>query len=98
MKINDLKKRLAADRLMTEVNIRIPEDVLEELRRIAPQLGFSNAETLIRSYIGQGLRKDLERLEQTPEVSTLIESLGRKGVKDDVLADAVAELTTLKAA
>ena len=98
MKINDLKKRLAADRLMTEVNIRIPEDVLEELRRIAPQLGFSNAETLIRSYIGQGLRKDLERLEQTPEVSTLIESLRRKGVKDDVLADAVAELTTLKAA
>ena len=83
---------------MSEVNLRMPEDVLEDLRRIAPQLGFSSAEALIRAYVGQGLRKDLEKLEQTPEVSSLIESLRRKGVKDDVLADAVAEITTLKAA
>jgi hypothetical protein len=98
MKINDLKKRLTKDRKSTEFSFRLPEDVLEDLRRIAPQLGFSNAEALIRAYIGQGLRNDLAKLEQTPEVSSLIESLRRKGVKDDVLADAVAEITTLKAA
>ncbi len=98
MKINDLKKRLTKDRKSTEFSFPLPEDVLEDLRRIAPQLGFSNAEALIRAYIGQGLRNDLAKLEQTPEVSSLIESLRRKGVKDDVLADAVAEITTLKAA
>lgn len=98
MKINDLKNRLAKNRPMTEFTLRIPEDVLEDLRRIAPQLGFSNIEALIRAYIGQGLRMDLEKLEQMPEVSSLIESLRRKGVKDDILADAVAEITTLKAA
>ena len=98
MKINDLKKRLAKDRKSTEISLRIPEDVLDDLRRIAPQIGFSNVEALIRSYIGQGLRKDLIKLEQTPEVSSLIESLRRKGVKDEVLADAVAEISTLKTA
>lgn len=98
MKINDLKKRLDRERPRSELSLRIPEDVLEDLRRVAPQLGFSNVEALVRAYVGQGLRQDLEKLERAPEVSTLIESLRRKGVKDDVLADAVAELTTLKAA
>ncbi len=98
MKINDLKKRLAKDRAITEINLRMPEDVLEDLHRIAPQLGFSNAEALIRAYVGQGLRNDLAKLEQKPDISSLIESLRRKGVKDDVLADAVAEINTLKAA
>ena len=98
MKINDLKKRLAKDRKATEFSLRIPEDVLEDLRRIAPQLGFSNVEALVRAYIGQGLRNDLAKLEQTPEVSSLIESLRRKGIRDDILADAMAEITTLKPA
>lgn len=83
---------------MTEINLRMPEDVLEVLQRIAPQPGFSNTEALIRSYIGQDLRKDLEKTEQTPEVTSLIESLRRRGVTDDVLADAITEITTLKAA
>ena len=98
MKINDLKKRLSKNRPITEFSLRIPEDVLEDLRRIAPQLGFSNVEALVRAYIGQDLRNDLVKLEQTPEVSSLIESLRRKGIKDDILADAIAEITTLKAA
>ena len=92
MKINDLKKRLNKNRAMTEINLQMPEDVLEDLSRIAPQLGFSNAESLMRAYIGQGLRKDLEKLEQTPEISSLIETLRRKGVSDDILADAITEL------
>lgn len=98
MKIDNLKKRLAKDRPETEINIKMPDDVLEDLRRVAPQLGFSSAEALIRAYIGQGLRNDLAKLEKMPEVSTLIESLRRKGVKDDILADAIAEINTLKAA
>lgn len=44
--------------------IRMPEDVIEDLKRIAPLLGFSGYQSLIRAYIiGQGLRVDLERFE-----------------------------------
>ncbi len=77
---------------MTTISLRMPEDVIEDLKRIAPRLGFSNYESLMRAYIGQGLRIDLERIETNPEISNLIESLRRHGVKDEVIASAMAEV------
>ena len=63
MKSDELRRRLNKNRTMVPVSLRIPEDVIEDLERIAPQLGFSGYQSLIRSYIGQGLRQDLMRLE-----------------------------------
>ncbi len=77
---------------MATISLRMPEDVVEDLKRIAPRLGFSGYQPLMRAYIGQGLRADLERLDANPEVSELIESLRRQGVKDDVIAAAMAEV------
>ena len=77
---------------MTPVSIRMPEDVVADLKRVAPQLGFSGYQPLIRAYVGQGLRQDLARLEHAPNLETLIESLRRHGVKEDVIADAIAEV------
>lgn len=91
MKINDLKQRLHKNRAMVTISLSMPADVVEDLKRIAPRLGFSGYEPLMRAYIGQGLRADLERLEANPEVSHLIESLRRRGVSDEVIASAVAE-------
>ena len=56
---------------MVPVSIRMPEDVIEDLKRIAPQLGFSGYQPLIRAYIGQGLRQDLLRLETTLDLNYL---------------------------
>jgi len=95
MKINKLKQRLQKERPMTMVSLRIPEDVVEDLKRIAPLLGFSGYQSLIKAYVGQGLRADFERLEGSLEVSTLIESLRRKGVKDEIIVSAVAEAQSL---
>jgi hypothetical protein len=92
MKIHELKKRLEKNRPMTTISLRIPQDVVDDLKRVAPRLGFSGYQPLIRAYIGQSLRKDLERLEATPELSLLIESLRRQGVNDEVIASAMAEL------
>jgi hypothetical protein len=91
MKINKLSKRLQKDRPMTMVSIRIPEDVIEDLKRVAPLLGFSGYQALIKAYIGQGLRADLERIEGSVEISTLIESLRRQGIKDEIISSAIAE-------
>lgn len=76
---------------MTMISLRVPEDVVEDLKRIAPLLGFSGYQPLIRAYIGQGLRADLERLEGSVELSTLIESLRNQGVQDEIIASAMAE-------
>lgn len=91
MKAETLKKRLDKNRPMTVVTIRIPEDVVEDLKRLAPLLGFSGYQPLIRAYIGQGLRADLERLENHT-VSALIASLKRHGVSDEVIHEALSEV------
>lgn len=91
MKVEDLKKRLDRNRPMTTITIRIPEDVVEDLKRVAPLLGFSGYQPLIRAYIGQGLRVDLERFESDP-VSALIASLKRRGVSDEVIYEALSEV------
>ncbi|MBH8551504.1 hypothetical protein I8751_03750 [Nostocaceae cyanobacterium CENA357] len=92
MKAEALKKRLDKNRPMTTITIRIPEDVIEDLKRIAPLLGFSGYQPLIRAYIGQGLRTDLERLEGDT-ISALIASLKRHGVSDEVIHEALTEVT-----
>ncbi len=83
-------QRLKKDRRMTVISLRIPEDVIEDLKEIAPSLGFSGYQPLIRAYIGQGLRKDQARMENSP-VQILAESLRRHGIADQVISAALAE-------
>ena len=92
MKIEKLTKRLERDRRMISVTLRMPEDVVDDLKRIAPLLGFSGYQPLIRAYVGQGLRKDLERFE-SDTVEKLVSSLKRRGVSDSVIEEALAEIT-----
>lgn len=77
---------------MTTISIRMPEDVVEDLKRVAPVLGFTGYQPLIRAYIGQGLRQDLERLDRNPGLERLVESLRRQGVEEEIINAAVAEM------
>ena len=80
------------NRPMAQISIRMPQDVVVDLKRIAPRLGFSGYQPLIQAYIGQGLRADLARLNESPQIDQLIESLRKHGVGDEVIASAMAEL------
>lgn len=91
MKTGDIKKRLRKDRPMVTVTVRMPEDVVDDLKRIAPLLGFSGCQPLLRSYVGRGLRADLERLESSPVID-LIENLKRLGVSEETIEEAVASI------
>ena len=92
MRISDLRKRLRKGRPMTSVTLRMPQDVIDDLKRIAPLLGFSGYQPLIRTYIGQALRRDLEHLEGASDVGRLVQSLRRHGVAEKVIKSAVGEL------
>jgi hypothetical protein len=85
-----LQQRLKKDRLMTVISIRIPEDVIEDLKEIAPSLGFGGYQPLIRAYIGQGLRKDQARMENS-QVQVLTESLRKHGIADQIISAAIAD-------
>ena len=90
MKLEALKRRLDKHRPMTAVSMRFPADVIEDLKRVAPLRGFTGCQPLIRAYVGQGLRKDLEQLEEDP-VAVLVESLKRRGVSETVIEEALTE-------
>ena len=76
-----LRKRLKKDRPTTTISVRIPIDVLDSLKGIAPTRGFNAYQTLLKSYIGDGLRRDEA---QNPHV-------GSSGNHEDQEADQVAD-------
>jgi hypothetical protein len=81
-------KRLRPNRPMTTISIRIPEDVIDDLKDIAP--GYSGYQPLIRAYVGRGLRKDLEKHDRSPG-HALAESLRKRGMSDSTIAEVIAE-------
>jgi hypothetical protein len=85
-----MRERMRKERVMTSISLRIPENVIEDMREIAPMLGFSGYQPLMKAYISQGLRRDLERLEGS-QVALLTESLRRQGVADELISAAIAE-------
>lgn len=85
-----LQQRLRRERPMTTISIRVPEDVIEDLKETAPKLGFSGYQPLIRAYIGQGLRKDLAHLNR-PELAGMEEAMRRHGVQEEVIAAVLGE-------
>jgi hypothetical protein len=85
-----IRQRLKKDRQMTVISIRIPEDVIDDLKEIAPSLGFGGYQPLIRAYIGQGLRKDLAQMESS-QFQALTESLRKHGIADQVISAVIAD-------
>ncbi len=91
MKPSELKKRLRADRPASVVGVRMPDDVIDDLKRVAAFLNLPGVEALIGHYVGKCLREDLERLETLP-THAFIDSLKRHGVPETVINEAIAEV------
>ncbi|MEN9455432.1 MAG: hypothetical protein EKK59_03000 [Neisseriaceae bacterium] len=85
-----IKSRLNKERPMTSITLRIPLDVVESMKAIAPQRGFSGYQTLLKSYISEGLRQDEAKYSFSPE-ARLLEALRRHGVSAELLEAATKE-------
>ncbi len=85
-----LKKRLSRDRPVTSITLRIPVDVVDSLKAIAPHKGLSGYQTLLKSYISEGLRRDQARY-GADAVERLTRALKKRGVSDKVLGAALRE-------
>ncbi len=86
-----LKMRLKKDRPSTTITMRIPTDVVESLKAVAPMRGFTAYQTLLKSYISDGLRRDEEKFDQST-ARRLADALKRRGVKEHVLQEAMKEI------
>ena len=86
-----IKTRLKKDRPMTSITLRIPVDVVDSMKEIAPQRGFSGYQALLKSYLSEGLRRD-EAHFAFGQTARLSNALKKRGVSDKVLDEAAREL------
>lgn len=86
-----LKSRLVKDRPMTSITLRIPVDVVESMKTIAPKRGFAGYQTLLKAYLSDGLRRDEAQFMSSP-TARLLEALKKYGVPQSVLDEATREL------
>jgi putative transcriptional regulator len=73
-----LRKRLRKDRLSTTITVRIPADIRESLESTASARGVRSYQTLLRSYISDGLRRD--EAEIAPQTDTMGQRFARQSV------------------
>lgn len=91
MSISDtLKARLSKSRPMTSITLRIPVDVVESMKAIAPRRGMAGYQTLLKSYLSEGLRRD-EAAFAPADHARLLAALRRHGVPESVLDEAKRE-------
>lgn len=86
-----LKKRLSKARAMTSITLRIPVDVVDSLKEIAPHKGYTGYQTLLKAYISDGLRRD-EATYSSGTVERLTRALKKRGVPDAVVDEALRDL------
>jgi hypothetical protein len=90
--LNDrLKARLQTGRPMTSITLRIPVDVVDSLKAIAPQRGFTGYQTLLKSYLSDGLRRD-EAQSLNASTARLVQALKNRGVSAELIALAEQDL------
>jgi hypothetical protein len=90
---NRLKTRLSKKRPMTSITLRIPADVVESLKIIAPHKGFSGYQALLKAYISEGLRRD-EAVHIFGPAARLAEALKKRGVSAKLIEEAAQEAST----
>jgi len=81
---------MKTERKKMMVSLRMPEDVVENLKRLAPLKGMSGYQALIKYYVGMGLRRDLETLwlQQVPErIQGILAKHGVTGAVQDELLE-----------
>lgn len=86
-----IKTRLAKDRPMTSITLRIPVDVVDSMKSIAPKRGFAGYQALLKAYLSEGLRRDEAQFAFSGQ-ARLIEALKKHGVPQSVLDEATREL------
>lgn len=76
---------------MTSITLRIPVDVVDSLKTIAPHRGMTGYQTLLKLYLSEGLRRD-ESLFFNSQQAKLIEALKKRGVSATLIKEAEQDL------
>ena len=97
MRMNErIKRNMQPDKPMTLISLRLPDHVIEDLKEVAPSLGFGGYQALIRAYISNGLRQHLAQQESERAKNSAVEEFSRRliahGVPEKAIQEAAAEM------
>ena len=83
-----ISKRMVKEPPMSLISMRLPQHMIDELKEIARSKGFSGYQGLIRYYVSQGARKDIEEMD-APNLENVARSLKLHGVSKKVIDQAL---------
>ena len=83
-----ITKRMVKDPPMELISMRLPRHMIDELKEIAVAKGFTGYQGLIRFYVSQGARKDLEEMD-APKLDNIAKALKAHGVSKKVIDQAL---------
>ena len=86
--VQRIKKRMVKDPPMALISMRMPQHMIDDLKEIASVKGFTGYQGLIRYYISQGARKDIEELDM-PKLDNIARALKAQGVSKKVIDQAL---------
>ncbi len=86
-----MKKKMTLNRKRptTMISMRMPIDVLEDLKDIARIKEMSGYQALIKFYVGKGLRKDLSELRREDAANKARGVLEKHNVDPKVIAEVI---------
>jgi hypothetical protein len=95
-----IKRNMQTDKPMTLISLRLPDHLIDDLKEVAPTLGFGGYQALIRAYISNGLRHHLAEREVQRKEESAVEELSQRliahGVPAQAVLEAVAEMRASK--
>ena len=83
-----IQKRMVKDPPMALISMHMRQHMIDELKEIASAKGFTGYQGLIRYYISQGARQDIEELD-TPKLDNIARTLKAQGVSKKVIDQAL---------
>ena len=72
---------------MVSVTLRMPQDVVDSLKTLAPLKGMSGYQALLKAYVSEGLRRD-EAAHLFGPAARLAEALRKRGVPAELIEQA----------
>ena len=93
MKMTDrIKRNMRPDKPTTLISLRLPDHVIENLKGVAPSLGFGGYQALIRAYISNGLRIHLAEREARRAEDSTVDEFSQRLIAHGVPEKAVQEV------
>jgi hypothetical protein len=87
-----MKKKmiLSEDRSVEVVTLKMPSDLIRDLKSVAEAKGMSDFQSLIRFYVGQELRKDIADIRRKNSVRQAGKILEKYRIDPKIIEEVVA--------